>query len=158
LPSLSDWAGNAYLPLQLVAGVAQAGTQQLAAGGGPAVGLARSARDVVRVVALCVDLLIGRAAAAGHAPADAQRRLLGAMEATQSSVVDVENVDALLYDITNVQKVQPIPADMRLRISIGKPNFVLPNLDSVNHQSRFGVSCGAFLTRSLFSLGRGKYK
>jgi hypothetical protein len=89
---------------------------------------------------------------------DAQRRLLGAMEATQSSVVDVENVDALLYDITNVQKVQPIPADMRLRISIGKPNFVLPNLDSVNHQSRFGVSCGAFLTRSLFSLGRGKYK
>lgn len=37
---------------------------------------------------------------------DAQRRLLGAMEATQSSVVDVENVDALLpYDITNVQKV-----------------------------------------------------
>ena len=55
---------------------------------------------------------------------DAQRRLLGAMEATQSSVVDVENVDALLYDITNVQKVQPIPADMRLRISIGKPNFV----------------------------------
>jgi len=37
---------------------------------------------------------------------DAQRRLLGAMEATQSSVVDVENVDALLpYDITQVQKV-----------------------------------------------------
>ena len=29
--------------------------------------------------------------------------------------------------------VQPIPADMRHRISIGKPNFVLPNLDSVNH-------------------------
>jgi hypothetical protein len=37
---------------------------------------------------------------------DSQRRLLGAMEATQSSVVDVENVDALLpYEITNVQSV-----------------------------------------------------
>ena len=35
-----------------------------------------------------------------------QRRLLGAMEATQSSIVDVENVDALLpYEITNVQSV-----------------------------------------------------
>jgi len=29
--------------------------------------------------------------------------------------------------------VQSIPAYMRLRISIGNPNFVLPNLDSVNH-------------------------
>ena len=28
--------------------------------------------------------------------------------------------------------LQPIPADMS-RISIGKPNFVLPNIDSVNH-------------------------
>ncbi len=37
---------------------------------------------------------------------DTQHRLLGAMEATQSSVVDVENVDALLpYDITHVQGV-----------------------------------------------------
>ena len=55
--------------MELVAGVAEARVEQLAAGGGPAVGLARPARDVVRVVALCVDLLIGRAAAAGHAPA-----------------------------------------------------------------------------------------
>ena len=40
------------------------------------------------------------------ATADTQRRLLGAMEATQSSVVDVENVDALLpYDVTHVQNV-----------------------------------------------------
>jgi len=29
--------------------------------------------------------------------------------------------------------VQPIPTDMRLLFSIGMPNFVLPNLDSVNH-------------------------
>lgn len=37
---------------------------------------------------------------------DSQRRLLGAMEATQSSVVDVENIDALLpYAITHVQSV-----------------------------------------------------
>ena len=37
---------------------------------------------------------------------DTQRRLLGAMEATQSSVVDVENVDNLLpYEITHVQNV-----------------------------------------------------
>jgi hypothetical protein len=28
--------------------------------------------------------------------------------------------------------VQPIPADMRLQISIGMPNFEMPNLDSVN--------------------------
>jgi hypothetical protein len=42
-----------------------------------------------------------------HVPAqDSQRRLLGAFEATQSSVVDVENVDALLpYEITHVQSV-----------------------------------------------------
>jgi hypothetical protein len=37
---------------------------------------------------------------------DTQRRLLGAMEATQSSVVDVENVDSLLpYEMTHVQNV-----------------------------------------------------
>ena len=30
-------------------------------------------------------------------------------------------------------QLQPIPADMRLLFSIGMPNFVLPNLDSVNH-------------------------
>jgi hypothetical protein len=29
--------------------------------------------------------------------------------------------------------IQPIPADMRLLFSIGMPNFLLPNLDSVNH-------------------------
>ena len=28
--------------------------------------------------------------------------------------------------------IQPIPADMKLRISIGMPNFEMPNLDSVN--------------------------
>jgi hypothetical protein len=40
------------------------------------------------------------------ATADTQRSLLGAMEVTQSSVVDVENVDALLpYDVTHVQNV-----------------------------------------------------
>ena len=33
----------------------------------------------------------------------------------------------------NSSDVQPIPADMRLRISIGMPNFEMPNLDSVNH-------------------------
>jgi len=32
----------------------------------------------------------------------------------------------------SVFMVQPIPADMRLRISIGMPNFEMPNLDSVN--------------------------
>jgi hypothetical protein len=37
---------------------------------------------------------------------DSQCRLLGAMEATQSSVVDVENIDALMpYEITHVQSV-----------------------------------------------------
>jgi hypothetical protein len=30
-------------------------------------------------------------------------------------------------------EAQPIPAYMRLRISIGMPNFEMPNLDSVNH-------------------------
>jgi hypothetical protein len=37
---------------------------------------------------------------------DSQRRLLGAMEATQSSVVDVENIDVLMpYETTHVQSV-----------------------------------------------------
>ncbi len=31
-----------------------------------------------------------------------------------------------------MHKVNAIPADMRLRISIGMPNFEMPNLDSVN--------------------------
>ena len=33
---------------------------------------------------------------------------------------------------TNLGIAQPIPADMRLQISIGMPNFGMPNFDSVN--------------------------
>jgi hypothetical protein len=67
LLSLADGAGDAQPPLQLVAYVAEARVEKLAAGGRPAVGLACSACDVRRAVALCVDLLIGHAAAAVHA-------------------------------------------------------------------------------------------
>ena len=76
LAGLADWAGHAQLPLQLVAGVTEAGVQQRAPSGRPAVGLARAASDVVRAVALGGDLLVGRAAAAVHARA--VRVLVGA--------------------------------------------------------------------------------
>ena len=76
LAGLADWAGHAQLPLQLVAGIAEARVQQRAPSGRPAVGLARAACDVVRVVALSGDLLVGRAAAAVHARA--VRVLVGA--------------------------------------------------------------------------------
>ena len=76
LAGLADGAGDAQPPLQLVARVTQAGLQQLAAGGRPAVGLARPARDVERAVALGGDLLPRRAAAAVHARA--ARVLVGA--------------------------------------------------------------------------------
>ena len=76
LAGLADWAGHAQLPLQLVAGVAEAGVQQRAPSIRPAVGLARAACDVVRAVALGGDLLVGRAAAAVHARA--VRVLVGA--------------------------------------------------------------------------------
>ena len=52
--------------------------------------------------------------------------------------------------------LQPIPADMRLRISIGMPNFEMPNLDSVLlvqwlTESRFGISLLVqWLTESRF--------
>jgi hypothetical protein len=36
---------------------------------------------------------------------NSQRNLLGALEATQSSVVDVENIDSLPYEVTHVQSV-----------------------------------------------------
>jgi hypothetical protein len=61
--------------------------------------------------------------------------------------------------------LQPIPADirdMRLRISIGKPNFVLPNLDSVNHCTSKEISIEIkryllvqWLTESIF--GKTKF-
>ena len=76
LAGLADWAGHAQLPLQLVAGVTEAGVQQRAPSGRPAVGLARAACDVVRAVALGGDLLPRRAAAAVHA--HAVRVLVGA--------------------------------------------------------------------------------
>ena len=76
LAGLADGAGDAQLPLQLVAGVAEAGVQPRAPGVRPAVGLARAARDVERAVALGGDLLPRRAAAAVHARA--VRVLVGA--------------------------------------------------------------------------------
>ena len=76
LAGLADGAGDAQLPLQLVAGVAEAGVQPRAPGVRPAVGLARAARDVERAVALGGDLLPRRAAAAVHARA--ARVLVGA--------------------------------------------------------------------------------
>jgi hypothetical protein len=76
LAGLANGAGDAQLPLQLVAGVAEAGVQLRAPGVRPAVGLARSARDVERAVALGGDLLPRRAAAAVHA--HAVRVLVGA--------------------------------------------------------------------------------
>ena len=76
LPSFPYWTGHAQLPLQLVAGVAEAGVQPRAPGVRPAVGLARAARDVERAAALGGDLLPRRAAAAVHARA--VRVLVGA--------------------------------------------------------------------------------
>ena len=39
---------------------------------------------------------------------DSQRRLLGAMEATQSSVVDVENIDALMPYHTRAERTDAV--------------------------------------------------
>ena len=76
LPSFPYWTGHTQLPLQLVAGVAEAGVQPRAPGVRPAVGLAHAARDVERAAALGGDLLPRRAAAAVHARA--VRVLVGA--------------------------------------------------------------------------------
>jgi hypothetical protein len=40
-----------------------------------------------------------------NAQHNSQRNLFGALEATQSSVVDVENIDSLPYEVTHVQSV-----------------------------------------------------
>lgn len=40
-----------------------------------------------------------------NAQHNSQRTLLGALEATQTSVVDVENIDSLPYEVTHVQSV-----------------------------------------------------
>ena len=58
LAGLADGAGDAQLPLQLVAGVAEAGVQQSSTSIGPAVGLARLARDVMRCITQRRHLLI----------------------------------------------------------------------------------------------------
>ncbi len=67
LAGLADWAGHAQLPLQLVAGVAEARVQQRAPSIRPAVGLARAACDFVRAVALGGHLVVGPAGPARHA-------------------------------------------------------------------------------------------
>jgi hypothetical protein len=59
LAGLADGAGDAQPPLQLVAGVAQAGLKSRSASVRPAVGLACLARDVVRRITQCHHLLIG---------------------------------------------------------------------------------------------------
>jgi len=58
LAGLADGAGDAQLALQLVAGVAEAGLELRPPGIGPAVRLARLARDVVRGITQCGHLLI----------------------------------------------------------------------------------------------------
>jgi hypothetical protein len=71
LAGLAHGAGDAQLALQLVAGVAEAGIQQSSTSVGPAVGLARLARDVMRCITQRRHLLIRDAPLLG-----AEHRLL----------------------------------------------------------------------------------
>ncbi len=58
LAGLADGTGDAQLALQLVADVAEAGIEQSSTSIGPAVGLARLARDVMRCITQRRHLLI----------------------------------------------------------------------------------------------------
>ena len=98
LAGLADWAGDAQLPLQLVAGVAEAGVQQSSTSVRPAVGLARLARDVMCCITQRRHLLIR------DAP------LLGAEKILLESFISRTEV---FFGTCGTLRVQPVVAVVR---------------------------------------------
>ena len=86
LAGLADGAGDAQVPLQLVAGVAEAGIQQSSTSVRPAVCLACLARDVVSGITQCGYLLVS-----GASLLRAEQRLLESGSARTEGVLWTQN-------------------------------------------------------------------
>ena len=86
LPGLAHRTGNAQLPLEIVAGIAEAGVQQSSTSRRPAVGLARLARDVVAGITQRRHLLIRNTPLLG-----AEQRLLQSESTRTEGVLRTRN-------------------------------------------------------------------